>query len=134
MCSVIGCRRDGSVNFGELCSAHWGEVQAFVKKEFPKHKVIDLQTIFSSMKETLSLDVGDSEEWLDKRSKEIKEKVKRFTSLIIELSKDIELIYEQNKDIELHDEILEMVSALDKSQQMVSKCYKLASDRKVMRG
>ncbi len=56
---------------------------------------------------------------------EFQKKVKLFTVLMDDIAKEIEVICEENREDEYRDSLMEMIQALDRSQQMVKKAYNL---------
>ena len=61
----------------------------------------------------------------DIQKKKFQKKVKLFTVLIDDIANDIELICEENKEDEYKDLLIEMIQALDRSQQTVKRAYNL---------
>ena len=61
----------------------------------------------------------------DIQKNEFQKKVKLFTVLIDDIANDIELICEENKEDEYKDLLIEMIQALDRSQQTVKRAYNL---------
>ncbi len=61
----------------------------------------------------------------DIQKEEFQKKVKLFTVLIDDIANDIELICEENKEGEYKDLLIEMIQALDRSQQTVKWAYNL---------
>ena len=61
----------------------------------------------------------------DTHKEEFQKKVKLFTVLMDDIAKEIESICEENKEDEYKDSLLEMIQALDRSQQTVKRAYNL---------
>ena len=61
----------------------------------------------------------------DIQKEEFQKKVKLFTVLIDDIANDIELICEENEEDEYKDWLIEMIQALDRSQQTVKRAYNL---------
>ncbi len=61
----------------------------------------------------------------DIQKEEFQKKVKLFTVLIDDIANDIELICEENKEDKYKDLLIEMIQALDRSQQTVKRAYNL---------
>ncbi len=61
----------------------------------------------------------------NKRKEEFQKKVKLFTILIGDITKDIDSICEENKEDEYKDSLIEMIQALDRSQQTIRRAYNL---------
>ncbi len=61
----------------------------------------------------------------DIQKQKFQKKVKLFTVLIDDIANDIELICEENKEDEFKDSLIEMIQALDRSQQTVKRAYNL---------
>ena len=61
----------------------------------------------------------------DIQKEEFQKKVKLFTVLIDDIANDIELICKENKEDEYKDLLIEMIQALDRSQQTVKRAYNL---------
>ena len=61
----------------------------------------------------------------NKNKEEFQKKVKLFTVLMDDIAEEIEVICEENKEDEYRDSLMEMIQALDRSQQMVKKAYNL---------
>ena len=61
----------------------------------------------------------------DIQKKKFQKKVKLFTVLIDDIANDIELICEENEEDEYKDLLIEMIQALDRSQQTVKRAYNL---------
>ncbi len=61
----------------------------------------------------------------NKNKEEFQKKVKLFTVLMDDIAKRIETICEENKEDEYKDSLIEMIQALDRSQQTVRKAYNL---------
>ncbi len=61
----------------------------------------------------------------DIQKQKFQKKVKLFTVLIDDIANDIELICEENKEDEYKDLLIEMIQALDRSQQTVKRAYNL---------
>ena len=59
----------------------------------------------------------------DSRRERIQEKVAQFTILMKEISEEINTLFLERKEKEYHDLIVEMIKALDESQQIVRKAY-----------
>ncbi len=61
----------------------------------------------------------------DTQKEKFQKKVRLFTVLMDDISKEIEVICEKNKEDEYKDSLIEMIQALDRSQQTVKKAYNL---------
>ncbi len=61
----------------------------------------------------------------NKNKEEFQKKAKLFTVLMDDIAEEIEVICEENKEDEYRDSLMEMIQALDRSQQMVKKAYNL---------
>ena len=61
----------------------------------------------------------------DIQKQKFQKKVKLFTVLIDDIANDIELICKENKEDEYKDLLIEMIQALDRSQQTVKRAYNL---------
>ncbi|KKM25566.1 hypothetical protein LCGC14_1593660 [marine sediment metagenome] len=59
------------------------------------------------------------------QKEKFQKKVKLFTVLIDDIANDIELICKENKEDEYKDLLIEMIQALDRSQQTVKRAYNL---------
>ena len=59
------------------------------------------------------------------QKEKFKKKVKLFTVLMDDIAKEIEVICEENREDEYKDSLIEMIQALDRSQQTVKKAYNL---------
>ncbi len=59
------------------------------------------------------------------KKEEFQKKVRLFTVLMDDIAKEIEIICEENKEDKYKDSLIEMIQALDRSQQTVKKAYKL---------
>ncbi len=65
----------------------------------------------------------------DIQKEKFQKKVKLFTMMMDDIAKDIEFICEENKEDEYKDSLIEMIQALDRSQQTVKKTYYLFLSR-----
>ncbi len=61
----------------------------------------------------------------DSRQEKFQKKVRLFTALMDDIAKEIELICEENKEDEYKGSLIEMIQALDRSQQTVRRAYNL---------
>ncbi len=61
----------------------------------------------------------------DTQKEKFQKKVRLFTVLMDDISKEIEVICEENKEDEYKDSLIEMIQALDRSQQTVRRAYNL---------
>ncbi len=61
----------------------------------------------------------------NKQKEGFQKKVKLFTVLMDDIAKDIKIICEENKEDEYRESLIEMIQALDRSQQTVKKAYNL---------
>ncbi len=61
----------------------------------------------------------------DIQKQKFQKKVKLFTALMDDIAKDVEFICGENKEDEYRDSLIEMIQALDRSQQTVKRAYNL---------
>ncbi len=61
----------------------------------------------------------------DTQMEKFQKKVKLLTVLMDDIAKEIEVICEENKEDEYRHSLIEMIQALDRSQQVVKGAYNL---------
>ena len=61
----------------------------------------------------------------DKRKEDFQKKVKIFTLLLDDIVKEINSICEENKEEEYKDSLIEMIQALNRSQQTIKRAYNI---------